>query len=218
MLSRNKGIILAAVMTIILYGLLVFMSEKDLRAENKTVTAYQATKYIPVGTHITDNDIKEIQFPEKYAINLVQDLEYLNEKVTAQSIGEGQYIFENSVIPGSQIRPGYKEILIPTDLSKSALAFPGEKVDLYPFKSYDSLNLPPLYEAARVTKTLDQEGRFIDPSRGETLKGIAATGNMVPVSIGVEVPDNSQELLSQIVNYASGKNIYLVKNAPDGDK
>lgn len=217
-MSRNKGIVLAVFTTIILYGLLIFMSEKDLRAETKTVTVYQTTRYITVGTQISDSDIKEIQFPEKHAANLVQDKNYFTDKVAAQSIGQNQFVFKNSVILGSPVRPGYKEILIPTDLSKSALAFPGERVDLYPLGGYDSPNLPHLYENARVTKTLDQEGHFIDPSRGEALKGIASNGNMVPVSIGVEIPDTSQELLSQIVRYASGKNIYLVKNAPEDDK
>ncbi|MEG6617497.1 SAF domain-containing protein [Peptococcaceae bacterium 1198_IL3148] len=210
-MSKKIGIIVSVVLALIFTGTIIFTAQKDLRAETKTVEVYKAVNYIAMGSEVKKDDVKTVEVPEKMIDNLVQDISYFEGKVTTQNIGPDQFIFENSVAKGLAIRPGYVEIFIPTDLSKSALAIAGEMVDLYPIgDSYEGVPLPPVFEGARVLHSLDQEGKDIDPSRAQDLKGIAASGTNIPVSVGVEIP---KEKVSQIVMYAGNKNIYLVKSS-----
>lgn len=210
-MSKKLGIIISLVATLVFGGLFMLNTQKELRVQTKKVEVYQANKFIPIGTNIAENDVKKIEVPEKMAENLINDYKYFEGKITTQNIGKDQYIFKNSMESGTPIKPGYVEVFIPTDLSKSAMAMPGELVDLYPIgnKSEGQI-LPPIYENARVIHSLDQEGKDIDPSSGEALKEIAASGDKVPVSIGVELP---KDKVSMVVLYASNKNIYLVKNS-----
>ncbi len=204
------GIIVAIIATLIFGGLFMFYTQRELHSETKTVGAFQAKKFIPMGTPITDKEVEKIEVPVKIAKNLVTDSKYFDGKITTQNIGKEQYIFTNSLATGLVIRPGYGEVYIPTDLSKSAMAIPGELVDLYPIdRSSEGIELPPIFEQARVIHSLDQEGNDIDPGRGEALKNMAAKGDKIPVAIGIELP---KDKISKVVLYAYNKNIYLVKS------
>ncbi|MBM7854946.1 Flp pilus assembly protein CpaB [Desulfohalotomaculum tongense] len=228
-MSRKIGIMVSLVLAIIFTGAIVVTSNINLKKETKTVEVLQTTRFIPVGTEITAGDVKTVKVPEKIADNLVKNLEDVKGKVTAQSIGKNQYIFKNSVILSKPIRPGYCQLVIPTDLIKSCFVTPGEEVDLYlvvgmdereeyelgfkeTTKTIKKLLHEPIYSGAKVLRVLDSDGNDIEPVKNSSaLEEISnPTGKKsIPAAIAVEV---SQKRISELITYAEDERIYVVKS------
>ncbi|WP_003541998.1 SAF domain-containing protein [Desulfotomaculum nigrificans] len=211
-MSRKWGIITALVIAIVFTTLVGVSSNHKYAAATKPTKVYQAAKFIPQGTTIKESDIKEVDFPESLSSNLIKDKKEIVGKGAVVSMLKDQKIYKGSVSPGAGKRPGFVEILIPTDLSKSALALPGEYVNLIPV---DDSGTQPLYVNALVKRSLDNDGNDIDPSTKNTLIGEAKRKKFVPVSIGVDIPP---ELQTTVAKLADQKKIYLVKSDYIPDK
>lgn len=208
-MSRKVGIILSLVIALIFTGLINYTSNKKYNEVTKSVTVYRAAKFIPQGTTITDSEIEaDTTYPDKLSDNLVKDKKDIVGKAATVSMLANQLIYKGSTSTGAGKKPGYVEMFLPTDLSTSALAMPGDYVNIIPV-SDNGEKVDPLMVNAQVTYSLDQDGNNIDPSEQATLINSAQKGKRIPVSVGVLVPADLQAAIAQ---FAYKKKVYLVKS------
>lgn len=190
----------------------MFSSNIRYSAATKEIDVIVPSQFIPVGKVITKEDITSININEKIASSLVQNSEELLGKSLSVSVTKGQYIWKNTIATGKPMRDGYVKVYIPTDLASSACLIAGEFADIHIVnKSMEASanEAPAIYKGARVLNSLDQTGNEIDPTKRNEVTQMAQNGSKIPVSIGVEVPEN---IAPVIVQACSKKALYLVKS------
>ena len=213
-MNKKSAIILAAILALVFTASIVFTANKELRKVNKTVEVAQTQGYIPVGSVIKESDIKMVPIQQDMSKGLVTDKETVVGKSAAVSLVKGQFIFPGSLEKGAGKKDGFVEVYIPCDMSSSAMALAGEKVDIHVIdkNNREATAAPVLFKNARVLHSLDQQGKEITPGSSE-LSNMAAPGGSAPSAVGVEVP---AEIAEQLVQYASQGAVYLVKSGDQG--
>ncbi|RDV80093.1 hypothetical protein DXX99_11045, partial [Ammonifex thiophilus] len=119
----------------------------------------------------------------------------------------GQLVYREDLDTAPQLAPGCVEVLVPVDLSSSACALPGSKVDVF-LLDKDG-NVAGVVENVRVTRCLDSQGRDLGSSGG----GPVDVGGQTPQAVGVEVPADKAQA---VVAAAAARRVYLVKVPPAG--
>ncbi len=178
----------------------------------KTVSAWAASDYIPMGTTITDKHLKEIEIPRHIAqkTGLVTSKEDIVGKFLYTPAFPDVPIYKKQVSPTvSADKPGYKKVGIPVTQSSSDQAVAGDRVDVYPIAGANQYAVDvsgPIATDVHVVASYDQNGRIIAPYTDSG--GLSAAQTNVPSMVEIEVPDES---VSAVVGYASLKQIYLVR-------
>lgn len=213
MSSRKKGIFVAIVLTLIFTALITIgANSKNIEAKEEVLVAKRS---IPFGATVGEADFEKISVSKSISKNMVTDPAELKEKTLILPVGKGQFLYKDSLRKGQALRPGYSEVYIEVDLHKSALALPGEFVDLVPIdNSYDGMPKEAICKKVRVLHAVDTKGWDIDPllSTDNVSKGLKGEDKKYPVTVGLEVPS---QLVTQVVPYAD-KKIQLVKGEQGG--
>ncbi|MEW6697287.1 MAG: SAF domain-containing protein [Bacillota bacterium] len=207
-MTRKKGIFLSALLTILFTALIVVgANSKNMSKKTEVLVAKRTLNF---GSAITEKDYEKIKIPEELAKGMVSNPEELKGKTLILPVGKGHYIYKDSLRNGAPLRPGFSEVFIEVDLAKSALALPGEYVDLVPIdNSYENLQKEAICKAVRVLHAVDSRGWDIDPLMTDegAGKGLKAGDKKFPVTVGIEIPES---LVTAVVPYAD-KKIQLVK-------
>lgn len=207
-MTRKKGIFLSAFLTILFTALIVVgANSKNISKKTEVLVAKRTLAF---GTAISEKDYEKIKIPEELSKGMVTNPVELKGKTLILPVGKGHYIYKDSLRNGMPLRPGFSEVFIDVDLAKSALALPGEYVDLVPIDNgYESTQKEALCKAVRVLHAVDSRGWDIDPLVVDegTGKGLKAGDKKFPVTVGIEIPNS---LVTSVVPY-SDKKIKLVK-------
>lgn len=208
--SRKKGIFIALILTLVFTVLITIGANSKNMAANKKVDVLVANRSIPYGAVVMEGDYEKVSIPENMAKGIVADPGYFKDKTLILPIGQGHYIYENSFREGQPKKPGYSEVFIEVDLYKSALALPGEYVDLVPIDNRnEGVQKEPICKSVRVLHAVDSKGWDVDPVliKESITKGLKTEDKKFPVTVGLEVP---AELVTSVVPFAD-KRIQLVK-------
>lgn len=210
-MSKNMRIAISLVLCIIFTAGIFVTANKKYAEATKTATVVVAERYIPAGELIKQEDVKEVEVPVSLAKGLVKNTKDVVGKSSKVSILKGQFVYKDGIREGVGRRPGHVEVYIPTDLSSSAMALAGEYVNIHiATKSREAMDAPVLYHKAFVLHSLDANGVEIDPAKAKDMAGMVARGELIPVTVCVELPAGD-ERISSIVNFASQKMLYLTK-------
>lgn len=178
----------------------------------RTVTAWAASDYIPMGTTITDKHLKKVEIPQHIAqkTGLVTNKEDIIGKSLYTPAFPDVPIYKKQINPTiSANKPGYKKVGIPVTQSSSDQVVAGDRVDVYPIAGANQYTVDisgPIATDVYVVASYDQSGRIIAPYTEKN--GLSAAQTNVPSMVEIEVPDES---ISAVVGYASLKQIYLVR-------
>lgn len=210
-MNKKVAIIVSLILTIVFTLGIVWTANKNYKQVSRTVDVVQTTEYVPVGSLITENDIKMVPVQENMAKNMVTDKEVVIGKSPVVSLIKGQYIYDTSLSAGIGKQKGFVEVYIKTDVSSSAMATAGELVNIHLVdrSNRDAKIAPEIYKGARVLHSLDQQGSEITPGSKASLSDMQSPDGHVPVAIGIEVPVS---LADTIVQYAHNDSVYLVKS------
>ncbi|MGI9951351.1 SAF domain-containing protein [Moorellaceae bacterium AZ2] len=184
------------------------------REATKTVTVVRATQFIPAGSEIRPEMVEVVSVPAQAAEGMVTAPEEVTGKVAAVSMVKGQYIWQDAVREGKGLQDGYTVVYVPVDLSSSAAVLAGEVVDVYGIEkgSGGATTARLLAQKVRVLHSLNQDGVEIEP--GKENSGLASMPvSKTPASVGLELP---KEVAQQVVQYASGKAVYLARSGVPG--
>lgn len=210
-LNKKAAILISLILALVFTLGIVWTTNKELQRATETVNVAQTTRFIPAGDAIKENDIKMVPVQKEMAGNLVADKQTIIGKSPVVSLLEGQYVYKNSLDKGAGRKPGYVEVFIPTDITSSAMAVAGEKVDIHLVdkNNRESQSAQILYKGATILHSKDQQGNEIVPGSNSELSDVRSPKGHVPVAVGVEVPENIAE---KLVQYASNDAVYLVKS------
>lgn len=210
MSSRKKGIVLSLIFTLIFTTLITIgANSKNIEAKEEVLVAKRT---LPFGATVGEGDYEKISVPKSISKNMITDPAELKDKTLILPVGKGQFIYKDGLRKGQPLRPGFSEVFIEVDLYKSALALPGEYVDLVPIdNSYESMPKEAICKAVRVLHAVDNKGWDVDPllSTDGVSKGLKGEDKKYPVTVGLEIPS---ELVTQVVPYAD-KKIQLIKGS-----
>lgn len=218
-MNRRLAIGISLALALVLTLTIFITTRKDYSTVTKTEDVAVAVNYIPVGTIITEEDIEK-QAVIKSAVKGMATYEEVIGKTSTVGILQGQHIYQNSLSNTLLPKEGCVEILIDTDIAKSAYAMPGEKVNIHvltsEFRDFNAdgqhiRNLsdlkqfaPILLEDVTVLRALTTDGENVGAEGGGFL-GIERGEVSV---IGLEIP---KEYAEQVVYSAFNKAIYLSK-------
>ncbi|MEG6512411.1 SAF domain-containing protein [Desulforamulus ruminis] len=210
-MSRKKGIMLAVILTLVFTFLIVAGANSKNMTKKVEVLRTKAT--FTFGDALTEKNVEVVKIPEELAKGMVNAPDELKGKTLVVPVGKDQYLYKDHLRNGATRRPGYTEVYIEVDLAKSALALPGEYVDLVPIdNTYESMILDPICKSVKVLHAVDNKGYDINPlaSAGNSSgKGLNSGDKKYPVTVGLEIPDT---LVTQVVPFAD-KKIQLVKGS-----
>ncbi|MTI82352.1 MAG: hypothetical protein FH756_00320 [Firmicutes bacterium] len=208
-MGKKIGIILSVVLAIAFTFGIWQAANKKYNEVAKTTEVLQTTAYIPAGQVFTEDNINTVEIPEIMAEGLVNDMEEVIDKPVQVSLIKGQYIYPGAIGEGVGRTEGFREVYIPVDLSSSALAIAGERVNINLISNNrEAPTSQVVLENARVTHCLDSNGQEITPDRKKQLGDITGLNTPIPVSIAVEVPPDKEPI---IVQAASQDRLYLSK-------
>lgn len=214
-MNRKIPIIISLVLAIVLTAVIVVSARKDYTTVSETVEVATASKYIPTGAVLSEDNIGKVSILKSASQGMLGYEEALG-KTASVSMIKGQHIYRDAVSEIKPTRAGYVEILIETDLAKSAYALPGEKVNVHFLtqevqggyvEGIPEPEAPLTLQGVTVLRTLNSDAVDISQSRTNLLEAIDGT----PAVIGLEIPEEKAE---QVVYYASNKAIYLTKVNP----
>ncbi len=207
--TRKRAIAISFILALVFTTLITIGANSKNIAENKKVEVMVAKRTLPFGTSVTPADYEKVQVPESMSKNMVADPDFFTGKTLILPVGQGHYIYQDSFREGLARRPGYSEVFIEVDLHKSALALPGEYVDLVPIDTRNDVARPePIARSVRVLHAVDSKGWDIDPlMKNGVAQGLKNEDKKYPVTVGIEI---SPDLVTAVVPYAD-KKIQLVK-------
>jgi Flp pilus assembly protein CpaB len=206
-MNKKIGIILSLVMALIFTSLVVIKSNQKYNQIAEKVEVTQAAHYIPAGTKITSQDVVKAEVIKTAANGLAAYNDVVG-KTTKVSLLKDQYVYMDGLSTADALMQGYVEVYVPVELSSSAFALPGEKVDVYLIDKNTKQSRLAL-SAVPVLNCMDNQGREVEVGKMDLVK--AAGQQNIPASIGVMIP---RDQVVAIVSAASEKSVYLVKCAP----
>lgn len=203
-MSRKLGIIISLVLALIFTLLIVGAANKKYAQATKTVEVVQATQFIPYGEKLTAGNTKTVKVVKSAAKGLAGP-EDIKGKTAKVSMIKGQYVYKESLDTAEPLRPGYVEVFIPVDLSSSAYALAGQRVNVHIINKENG-TAPAVLKNVRVLHCLDNQGEPVGDG-GNVITKAAARKNE-PASVGLEIPADKAEM---VVHAASAKLIYLTR-------
>lgn len=206
-MSKRTGIIVALVLALIFTMLIVLSANKKYTQIAKTVQVAQATHYIPAGSEITAQDVKSAEVVES-AANGLATYEDVIGKTAKVSLLKDQFVYQEGLTSAMPLSQGFVGIYVPVELESSALALPGEKVNVH-IVNKDTKQAPVVLRNITVLSCMDNQAREVEAG-GTSLSDTASQKN-IPAVVGLMVPEGAAE---GIVYAANEKNIYLTKVAP----
>lgn len=148
---HKKSLLLAACITMILTGIMVFFIQQNIMDIGNNVKVVVAVENIKAKTVITDKQIEEVYIPQKLVIpNSLNNTSKVVGNVAKENIFSGEQIIANRVVRGmdpevfaSIIPPGYRAITIKTDVVSgiNGLIRTGDQVDILVYLKPSSSNI-----------------------------------------------------------------------------
>lgn len=203
-MSRKAGIAMSLILALVFTFLIVGASNRKYNEATRSVEVAQAVRYIPVGTELTEDDMKAVRVVKSAAKGLASVKEALGKTAKVPML-KGQYVYRDALDTAKALRPGYVEVFVPVDLSSSACSFSGQTVNVH-IVDKEGKVAPMVLENVHVLHSLTSQGQNVGEKEGGIAGGAQSGG---PASVGVEVPKDKAEI---VVQAAAAKQIYLVRS------
>lgn len=204
-MDRKKVFIIIAAILVALVAtlLIVYQANGKYANASKTVTAYEATSYIPLRSTIVSTDVKAVQVPA----SLTGLSTAVNGKTLSTSIMAGDLIYENELTGAPGLPVGMVSVSVPVNQSSSDMVVAGDTVDVYGVQNGSQGGQSVLLvQNVTVIGAYDSQGDPVYP--GESGEGLlaGAQASKIPSVVEFMVPAGNVQAVVQ-----SAKNVYIVR-------
>lgn len=207
-MTRKVGIAVSLALALVFTVLIVRAAGQ---AEEQKVKVARAKDFVAAGEVLTPEKIEAVEVP-KSAAEGAATVEEAAGKPVKVSLVKGQLVYRDALDAGAGLQKGYVEVYVPVDLASSALALPGQYVNVYVVAKQQGGAPTLLLERVRVLHAVASQGEAV----GSAKQGVAAAVQAVqmsnvPAAVGLEVP---ADRAAQVAQAAAQKAVYLGRVAP----
>lgn len=207
-MTKKIGIVVSLVLALVFTILIINTANKNYRQVAQKVQVALTQNAVPAGSKITPDDVKAVEVYKSAAQGLAPVEEAVGKAAKVSMIG-GQYVYRDALEPGGGLLSGYVEVFVPVELASSALAAPGQAVDVH-IVSKEKQSAPALIKGVRVLHAVDSQGNAVGLKSGSSPMEVVQ--NNGPAAVGLAIP---QEQAEAVVLAASQKTIYLTRVTPE---
>lgn len=210
-MSRKTGIgiVVSLVLSLVFTMLIVNAANRKYEQVAEKAAVARTTRFIAAGEEITQDNVTAVEVPKSAGHGLAT-VEEATGKVARVSMVSGQYVHKEALEVSAGLREGYVEVFVPVDLSSSALAIPGQTVNVHVI-SKDSQTAPMVVRGVRVLHSVNSRNESVADT-GDHNPVTAAAKNSEPAAVGLEIAETQAE---QVIYAASQKLVYLSRTRTD---
>lgn len=190
------------------------------------IRVIQAVRFVPAGQPIVSNDLRWTVVYAPSATGLETSPKDVLGKAAAVPLVAGQLLYRNDLGGGIGVPSGDVGLYLPVTLSQSALAMPGDQVNVYWVHQVQNTTAPAgasanqlqaqnqeqVLSGAEVLASVDNQGNEITTGSGILQQAAQAvsTGN-TKLPSAVEVAVSQSEVQQIISDMDQGGNFYLAQ-------
>lgn len=204
-MTRKVGIAVSLALALLFTVLIVRAAGQ---AEGQKVKVARAKDFVAAGEVLSPDRLEAVELPRSAAEGAAS-VEEASGKPVKVSLVKGQIVYREAFDEGAALKPGFVEVFVPVDLASSAMALPGQAVNVYAVAKQQGGAPVLLLEKVRVLHSVASQGEAV----GSAKQGVAAAVQManVPAAVGLEVPADKAAVVAQA---AAQKAVYLGRVTP----
>jgi hypothetical protein len=201
-MTRKVGIAVSLVLAFI-FTLMIARGVGQVKEQEVEVA--RVKEYVAAGEVLAPERLEAVKVPAGLAQGTVPVGEAAGKPVKF-SLVKGQLVMREVLDQGEPLKQGFVEVYVPVDLASSAMALPGQVVNVYAVAKQQGEAPALLLEKVRVLHSVASQGEAV----GSSKQGVAAAVQEanVPAAVGLEVPADKAAAVAQA---AAQKAVYLAR-------